>query len=348
MIELPISVLDIGFVFDGMSLRQSVVDTITLARHAEQLGFQRFWVTEHHGSSVINGAATSVMVGRLAAETTSIRVGAGGVMLPNHSPAAVAEQFGTLGALDPGRIDLGIGRGPGSFNADYIDALRLGEPPLPGEGYNSRVRQLSEYLRADEARTVRIALAEGFPPELWLLTSGAAGAALAAELGLPLSFAHHISPANTQESLDLYRAQFKPSCWLDRPRVMLAAGVVCGETDEVAAGLVRLAEQLRMRAISEQFAAQFGANVSAAQKESVRQQLPSLAGITPDSVRGGYACGGPGIVERQLARLVDRFAPDELILFLALGELKDQLRCIELISEIIRPVSPGLQSIPHG
>ena len=217
MIDLPVSVLDAGFWQDGAAAGQSLADMVVLARRAEQLGFLRFWVTEHHSSRIINGAAPPVIIGRVAAATVSIRVGAGGVMLPNHSPVAVAEQFGTLGALDPGRIDLGIGQGSGSFNAAYIDALRLGTPPLSSEGYGSRIRELLGYLQADEARTVRVALAEDYPPEVWLLSSSPASAGLAAEIGLPLSFAYHINPAATQESLALYRARFSPSRWLDRP-----------------------------------------------------------------------------------------------------------------------------------
>ena len=324
MIDLPVSVLDSGFPEDGVAAAQSQTDLVALARRAEQLGFLRFWVTEHHGSRIINGAAPPVIIARVAAETASIRVGAGGVMLPNHSPVAVAEQFGTLEALVPGRIDLGIGQGPGSFNAVYIDALRLGTPPLSSEGYSSRIRELLGYLQADETRAVRVALAEEHPPEVWLLSSSPASAGLAAEIGLPLSFAHHINPAATRESLALYRARFSPSRWLDRPRVMLSAGVICGDTDETAAELLRRAGRLRARAVEEQLVP----TMPTAQKA----QLTTAASRAEESVRN-YAWGGPTTVERELTGLVDHFSPDELMLFPALGELKDRIRCIELISD---------------
>jgi luciferase family oxidoreductase group 1 len=320
MIGLPVSVLDIGLVQDVTSTGQSLGEVIAMARRADELGFLRFWVAEHHGSQALIGAVPAVMISRLAAETASIRIGAGGVILPNHSPVAVAEQFGTLGALDPGRIDLGIGRGPGSFNPGFIEALRQGAAPLSDEGYGNRIRELLCYFEEDKARSVRVSLAEDYPPEVWLLASSASGAAVAAELGLPVSFAYHIRPENTRESLTIYRDRFKPSQWRGRPCVMLSVGVACAETDELAAERAQPTEELLARDIGER--------LSAAGQDPASARQKAL-----ETIRGGSVRGGPETVGRYLAELVDRFAPDELVLVPVLGTIADRLRCLELISE---------------
>jgi luciferase family oxidoreductase group 1 len=320
MMGLPVSVLDIGLVQDGTSTGQCLADVIATARRADQLGFLRFWVAEHHGSQAMAGAVPSVMISRLAAETASIRLGAGGVMLPNHSSVAVAEQFGTLGALDPGRIDLGIGRGPGGFNRDFIEALRQGAAPLSDEGYGNRIRELLGYLEEDKARSVRVSLAEDYPPEVWLLASSPSGAALAAGLGLPVSFAYHIRPANTRDSLAIYRDRFQPSQWRDRPYVLLSVSVACAETDELAAKRAQLAEELLVRDVGEQLSAT-GQDPAPARRKAL------------EAIRGGSVRGGPETVARYLSELVDRFAPDELILVLSLSTVADRLRCLELVSE---------------
>jgi luciferase family oxidoreductase group 1 len=316
MTGLPVSVLDLGIEPEHRSPGQSVADVVALARRAGQLGFRRFWVAEHHGSRAVSGGVPAVMLARLTAETASIRIGAGGVMLPNHSPVAVAEQFGTLGALDPGRIDLGIGRGPGSFDPGYIDALRLGAPPLSGEGYASRIRELLGYLRADATPGVRVWLAEDYPPEPWLLSSSASGAALAADLGLPMSFAYHIRPEVTAESLAVYRDRFTPSAWRDRPHVMLGVGVTCAETDGQAAEMARSTQDMLVRRAAEEHP-QAGA-------EGAKARPRFLAG----SVHG---C--PETVARALAELVHRFTPDELILVAVHTTVADRIRCVELMSE---------------
>jgi luciferase family oxidoreductase group 1 len=320
MIGLPVSVLDIGLVQDGTSTGQALADVIATARRADQLGFLRFWVAEHHGSPAMAGAVPSVMISRLAAETASIRIGAGGVILPNHSSVAVAEQFGTLGALNPGRIDLGMGQGPGSFNRDFIKALRQGAAPLSDEGYGNRIRELLGYLEEDKARGVRVSLAEDYPPEVWLLASSPSGAARAAGLGLPVSFAYHIRPANTRDSLAIYRDRFQPSQWRDRPYVMLSVSVACAETDELAAKRAQLAEELLVRDVGEQLLAA-GQDPAPARRRAL------------EAIRGGSVRGGPETVARCLSELVDRFAPDELILLPSLGTVADRLRCLELVSE---------------
>lgn len=316
MVGLPVSILDVGLVQDDMPIGQSIADVVAMARHADKLGFHRFWVAEHHSTRIMSPGVPAVMLARLAAETTSIRIGAGGVVLPNHPPVAVAEQFGTLGVLDPGRIDLGIARGPGSFDADYINALRLGAAPLSDEGYANRIRELLGYLEADKARGVRVRLAEEYPPELWLLSSSSSGAALAAEMGLPVAFAYHIKPENTSESLALYRDRFKPSQWSDRPYIMLSVGVTCAETDELAAELARSTQELIARAIEEH------------QAPSGQEYATKRPGLLAGSVHGG-----PETVARELTELVHRFAPDELILVPAHAAVADRMRCAELISE---------------
>lgn len=316
MIGLPVSVLDFGIVREDAPAGRSVTDVVALARRADELRFRRFWVAEHHGSPMVSGGVPAVMLGRLVAETTAIRIGAGGVMLPNYAPVAVAEQFGTLGALDPGRVDLGIGKAAGSFDPVYVEALRLGAAPLSDEAYAGRVRELLGYLGPGGDRDVRVWLAEDFPPEPWLLSSSASGAVLAAELGLPVSFAYHIRPENAAESLALYRDRFKPSRWQDRPRVMLSVGVTCAETDELAAEMARSTQEQLVRGAGDQ------RTTPGQERAKVRARLIV-----------GSVWGAPETVARGLAELARRFAPDELILVPVHASLRDRIRCLELISE---------------
>lgn len=321
MLGLPVSVLDFGIAQEGTPTGQAIADVLATARHADRLGFRRFWVAEHHGSQRVSGGFPPVMVGRLAAETRSIRVGAGGVMLPNHSAVAVAEQFGTLGALDPGRIDLGIGRGPGSFDPGYLNALRLGAGLLSELDYADRLRELLGYLRPDRAAGVRVWLAEEHPPELWLLASSPSSALLAAEQGLPLSFAYHNKPENAAESVALYRDRFKASPWQDRPRVMLSAAVTCAGSDELAAGMAWSTQRLLTRSAATQ-----GTRLG---QEDVKGR-PSLF--------AGSVQGAPETVTGELAELVRRFAPDELILVPVHAQVTDRIRCLELLSH---PLTTG-------
>ncbi|WP_173426386.1 LLM class flavin-dependent oxidoreductase [Amycolatopsis orientalis] len=230
--DIPLSVLDLSPVVAGGGVGDSLRNTLDLARRTEALGYHRYWLAEHHNMPGIASSATAVMIGQVAAATERIRVGSGGVMLPNHAPLVVAEQFGTLEAFHPGRIDLGIGRAPGT---DQRTALALRGPGgLTAENFPQQFAELLAYFEHSDQRAVNAVTAEGNKPPVWLLGSSGFSARMAGELGLPFSFAHHFSAENTLPAVALYRDSFKPSDVLDEPYVMLGVSVIAAETDERA------------------------------------------------------------------------------------------------------------------
>ncbi len=226
---VPLSVLDLAPIVQGGDAADAFRRSLDLARHAERLGYRRFWLAEHHGMPGIASAATAVVIGHVAAGTSTIRVGAGGIMLPNHSPLVIAEQFGTLASLFPGRIDLGLGRAPGS---DQLTARALRRSPLAADTFPDDVVELMDYFRpAHPRRAVRAVPGAGLDVPVWILGSSLFGAQVAAELGLPYAFASHFAPAALDEAVELYRARFKPSEQLERSHVMLGVNVFAAETD---------------------------------------------------------------------------------------------------------------------
>ncbi len=230
--DIPLSVLDLSPVVSGGGVGDALRNTLDLARRTEELGYHRYWLAEHHNMPGIASAATAVMIGQVAAATERIRVGSGGVMLPNHAPLIVAEQFGTLEAFHPGRIDLGIGRAPGT---DQRTALALRGPGgLSAENFPQQFAELMAYFEHSDQRAVNAVTAEGNKPPVWLLGSSGFSARMAGELGLPFSFAHHFSAENTLPAVALYRDSFRPSGVLDEPYVMLGVSVLAAETDERA------------------------------------------------------------------------------------------------------------------
>ncbi|YBV97342.1 LLM class flavin-dependent oxidoreductase [Phyllobacteriaceae bacterium JZ32] len=230
---IPLSVLDLSPVPEGSDVGQSLRNSLDLARHAERLGYRRIWFAEHHNMPGIASAATAVVIGHVAAGTSTIRVGAGGIMLPNHAPLLVAEQFGTLAALFPGRIDLGLGRAPGT---DQLTARAL-RRNLNGDvdAFPQDVVELMNYfLPAEPDQRVRAVPGAGLDVPVWILGSSLFGAQLAAMLGLPYAFASHFAPAELEHAVEIYRARFKPSEHLDKPYVMLGLNVFAAETDREA------------------------------------------------------------------------------------------------------------------
>ena len=227
---VPLSVLDLAPIVQGGNAAQAFRDTLDLARHAEQLGYRRYWLAEHHGMPGIASAATAVVIGHVAAGTSSIRVGAGGIMLPNHAPLVIAEQFGTLASLFPGRIDLGLGRAPGS---DPLTMRALRRSPAAADTFPQDVVELMSYFRpARPGSGVQAVPGAGLEVPVWILGSSLFGAQLAAALGLPYAFASHFAPAALLPALEVYRAQFRPSERLERPYVMLGVNVFAADTDE--------------------------------------------------------------------------------------------------------------------
>ncbi len=228
----PLSILDLAPISAGSTPRDALHHSLELAQRAEQLGYRRHWVAEHHGMTSIASAATSVVIGYLAGGTSTIRVGAGGIMLPNHSPMVIAEQFGTLAALYPGRIDLGLGRAPGS---DGRTARALRRDPMRADAFPEDVQELQAFLAAPRPGQALVAVpGAGSEVPLWILGSSLFGAQLAASLGLPFAFASHFAPDAMTDAIGIYRARFRPSTQLDRPYVMLGLNVLVAATDATA------------------------------------------------------------------------------------------------------------------
>jgi luciferase family oxidoreductase group 1 len=332
---VPLSVLDLAPVAEGTDNAAALAHTTALVRRAEELGYHRFWVAEHHNMPGIASSAPAVLLAHLAAATRTIRLGSGGVMLPNHAPLVVAEQFGTLVALHPGRIDLGIGRAPGTDQLTAL-ALRRSVDALSAEDFPRELARLIGYFEVGSGTPRVMAVpGRGDEPAIWLLGSSDFSARLAGALGLPFSFAHHFSAANTDLALDLYRTEFRPSRWLAEPYAMVAVSAVCAETDERAewlAGPAGLAF-LRLR-----------------QGRPGRLPTPEQAAAHPYTGperefvlarREGQALGSPETVTAQLTALRNRTDADELMLTTMVYDIDDRVRSYELIAERVRPKLPS-------
>src|SRR5277367_1709970 len=230
---VPLSVLDLSPIVEGGDAGQSLRNSLDLARHTEMLGYQRFWMAEHHNMPGIASAATAVALAHVAVATNTIRIGAGGIMLPNHAPLLIAEQFGTLAALHPGRVDLGLGRAPGS---DQITARAMRRTlHRSGDDFPRDVVELMGYFQAAEpGQVVQAVPGAGLDVPIWILGSSTYGAQLAAMLGLPFAFASHFAPAMMTEALSIYRQRFRPSAQLANPYAMLGVNVIAAETDAEA------------------------------------------------------------------------------------------------------------------
>ena len=242
----PLSVLDLSPVIEGSDVSQSLAASLDLARHVERLGFRRYWLAEHHNMPGIASAATAVVIAHVAAGTSTIRVGSGGIMLPNHAPLLIAEQFGTLAALHPGRIDLGIGRAPGT---DQVTAHAMRRSMSSGvDNFPQDVVELINYFApAEEGQRVRAVPGEGLNVPVWILGSSTYGAQLAAILGLPYAFASHFSPGELMHALAIYRERFQPSAFLDKPYAMAGLNVVAADTDAEAKRLFTSVQQSFIR-----------------------------------------------------------------------------------------------------
>lgn len=236
-----LSVLDLSPIAEGSHAAQSFKHTLDLAQHAEKWGYHRYWLAEHHGMPGIASAATSILIGHVAAGTSSIRVGAGGIMLPNHSPLVIAEQFGTLESLFPKRIDLGVGRAPGS-DQSTARALRR-NLDSDADAFPQDVMELLDYFSAEPKRPVKAIPGTGLEIPVWILGSSLFGAQLAAALGLPFAFASHFAPAYMLQAIEIYREAFKPSQYLDKPYLMLGFNVFAADTEEEAIFLASSMQQ---------------------------------------------------------------------------------------------------------
>jgi luciferase family oxidoreductase group 1 len=326
-----LSVLDLSPIIDVGDAALAFRNTVDLAQHAEQWGYHRFWLAEHHNLPGIASAATSVVIGHVAGQTKSIRVGAGGIMLPNHAPLVIAEQFGTLESLYPGRIDLGLGRAPGS---DQLTARALRRfLGSSGDTFPQDVLELQSYfLPAKPGQAVQAVPGAGLNVPLYLLGSSDFSAQLAAELGLPFAFASHFAPEYLEVALALYRREFQPSAALDRPYAMIGAGVFAAETDAEARRLFSSA-QLQFLSLIRGRPGKLPPPVDRIEDHC---NAAELAGI---SQRTRYsAIGSPETVRRRLQELLEQTQADEII---ATGQIYDhtaRLRSFEIAAEQFRSI----------
>jgi luciferase family oxidoreductase group 1 len=323
---IPLSVLDLSPIVEGSDAAGALRNTLDLARHAERWGFRRYWLAEHHNMPGIASAATSIVIAHVAGGTATIRVGAGGIMLPNHSPLAIAEQFGTLESLYPGRIDLGLGRAPGS---DGVTARALRRNPLvdEAEAFPQDVVELMAYFRGTDG-PVKAVPGSGLRVPLWILGSSLFGAQLAAALGLPYAFASHFAPGHMMQAIELYRAQFQPSEQLDRPYVMLGFTVIAADTDAEAALLFTSLQQAFVNLRSGRPgrlpppSAAFEAQLGPAERAMIAQALACRA------------VGSPGTVRRAIEAFVDRTGADELIVTSQIFDHAARLKSFEITAAI--------------
>ncbi|AZM92631.1 MULTISPECIES: MsnO8 family LLM class oxidoreductase [Streptomyces] len=318
MIDIPLSALEVAMVQTGTRAVDTLRDTAAFARELERLDYHRVWYAEHHHSPAIGAFPPVVLTAHAAASTSVIRLGSGGVLAPNHAPLTLAEQFGTLAALHEDRIDLGIGRGPGTFDEGIARALRRGAGPTTDAEYREDVAAVLSFLVEE--------VALGPLPEPWLLASSSAGAALAAELGLPVAVAHHIRPENTRAVLERYRAAFTPSRWCGRPRVLLCVETVCAETEEEAqrlGGPMNVVKAKLLQGISDM---PFPTPEEAAAHPFTDPERQALAGF-----RAQQAVGDPETVVRRLAELAAGTGADELMLTTPVYGFRDRVRSYELI-----------------
>ena len=327
MIDVPLSVLDVAPVAANGSPGEALRHTTALARRTEELGFRRFWVAEHHNMPAIASSAPAVLLAHLAAATSTIRVGSGGVMLPNHAPLVVAEQFGTLAALHPGRVDLGIGRAPGTDQATAL-ALRRTVEGLSAEQFPQELADLINFFTGDRPGPIVASPGAGESPEVWLLGSSGYSAQLAGLLGLPFAFAHHFSAQNTLPALALYRERFRPSRWLDRPYAMVAVNTICAETDERAHYLAAPAALsfLRLR--------QGRPQPLSTPEEAAAYPWTDVERAFAAERNTGQAIGSPETVAASLAALLAATKADELMLTTMVYDVEDRIRSFELVHKL--------------
>ena len=323
-VMVPLSVLDLSPILEGGDVGQSLHNSLDLARNAERLGYRRFWLAEHHNMPGVASAATSVVIGHVAAGTSTIRVGAGGIMLPNHAPLVIAEQFGTLAALFPGRIDLGLGRAPGS---DQLTARAL-RRTLAGDvdRFPQDVVELMHYFQpAQPGQAIQAVPGAGLDVPFWILGSSLFGASLAAALGLPFAFASHFAPAQMSEAMDVYRQRFEPSAQLNEPYVMLGLNVVAAETDAEAKRLFTSLQQAFL-------------NLRTGHPGRLPPPIDDIesrfaaAGLTPD-MQGALATavvGDPQTVRRDLEAFVARHQPDEIMVTAQIFDHAARVRSFEI------------------
>lgn len=333
-----LSVLDLANIGEGFTAADALANALDLAQHAEAAGYHRFWLAEHHNFEGIASAATAVCIGHVASGTSTIRVGAGGVMLPNHSPLVIAEQFGTLATLYPERIDLGLGRAPGT-DQNTLRAMRRGADS--SDQFPQDVMELQALLGPhQEGQSLRAIPGENTNVPLWILGSSLFGAQLAAMLGLPYAFASHFAPQALHQAIKIYRERFEPSAQLAKPHVMVSCNAIVADTEDEAKRLFTSSQQTFTRMIRggrgklPQPIDDIETFWSAAEKAQVSSML---------------ACsfyGSPATIGAKIQALIDATSADELMVSAAIWDHKARVRSFELLGQAMDQSS--IESMPHG
>ena len=328
---IPLSVLDLSPIVEGGTAGQSLRASAALAQAAERLGYKRFWMAEHHSMPGIASAATAVALAYVGSQTSSIRIGAGGIMLPNHAPLTIAEQFGTLESLYPGRIDLGLGRAPGTDQAAAY-ALRR-SLATDADQFPNDVVELANYFKGQNGR-VRAIPGEGLSIPIWILGSSLYGAQLAAMLGLPYAFASHFAPQMMMEAIDVYRRRFEPSEQLDKPYVMLGFNVFAADTD-AEAHLLSTSIQQAVVALRTGYPMQLPPP-----RAGYAETLPMQSRAILDNFLSCSAIGSPETVRVQTEAFVKRTGADELMITSQIFDPAARSRSYELLMDAVRQPEP--------
>lgn len=333
--KYKVSLLDLGVVKQGQEINGALEDIVNHAQKVESLGFNRIWFAEHHNMPSVSTAATAVLIGHIAGHTSHIRVGAGGIMLPNHTPLAIAEQFGTLDTLYPNRIDLGLGRAPGT-DQPTAAALRRGNISSQND-FPRDIRMLQQFFSTDNSHSnVRAFPGEGQEVPLWVLGSSTDSAYLAAELGLPYAFASHFAPTQLFQAIDIYKSQFKTSEYLDSPYLMVAANVIAAETDEEATFLRTSLDQMALGLVTEQRGKLAPPTTQLPEHMNhpeVQQALGRFLTFT--------FTGNKESIREKLGEFMSQTGADELITTNYIFEEKARMRSFEILAEALELSVPA-------
>ncbi len=328
MTKIPYSVLDLAIVTEGDSLRDAIQKSRELAVHVEEWGYTRFWMAEHHNMENIASSATSILLGYVAEATKSLRIGSGGVMLPNHSPLIIAEQFGTLATIYPGRIDLGLGRAPGTdqTTASAIRENRIQEV----HKFPQNVKLLQTYLSSENKKSkVRAIPGEGTDIPLWILGSSTDSAYLAAELGLPYVFASHFAPQQFAPAIRIYREHFKPSDQLDKPFLMPCVNVILADTDEQAEYLSTSMKQMMMGIVTGERKPMPPPVDDIEKVWSPHQKMAVQQMLTYSFI------GSPETVKKQISQFIEKTGSDEVMIASYIYDKDERLKSYRLFSDMM-------------
>ncbi len=335
---IPVSILDLAPIVEGGDAALAFRNSLDLAQHAERWGFNRFWMAEHHSIPGVASAATAVALAHIGSGTSTIRIGAGGIMLPNHAPLVIAEQFGTLESLYPGRVDLGLGRAPGTDHAAMY-ALRRNLHSDEGQ-FPKDVIELMNYFQPPQPLRVHAVPGEGLNIPIWILGSSLFGAQLAALLGLPYAFASHFAPAAMDQAIEAYRSNFKPSAQLDKPHLMLGYNVFAADTDEEANYLASSMQQAFVN-LRTGMPTALPPPVEGYAEKLELHQVGALEAILACS-----AIGSPETVRQSVKAFLKRSEPDELIVTSQMYDHTKRLRSFEIVADLFLKERSGAVAQP--